>query len=323
MEPSGMTDPRTHRRAPVPVDAAADVTDVFDAQRARLLSLAYRMLGSRAEAEDIVQDAWLKWHAADIAGETAKLREPAAWLTTIVTRLSIDRLRALKTERAAREHGWLPDPWIDAVVPSVEDGVLDGAQLSYGLMLLLERLSPDERAAFLLREAFDCDYATIGAALGKQIDHCRQLLHRAKARLAREGASEQQSKPADSLRQRHIVDALRDAIAAQDRESLLAVLDGARVVGDTPEPVLASVLASAGAHVETVSMGAQAAVALMADGDVRALCVPVIDASDRLTLYVVTRPSALAAMNLVFGRIAILELLGRISREARCLAATA
>ena len=275
--------------------------DLFDAQRGRLLSLAYRMLGSRAEAEDVVQDAWLKWHAADIAS----LRQPAAWLTTIVTRLSIDRLRVLQTERAARQSGWLPDPWVDALAPSAEDSVLNGAQLSYGLMLLLERLSPDERAAFVLREAFEYDYATIGAAIGKPPVHCRQLIHRAKARLARIGAP---PTPADPARQRRVVDQLRAAINAQDHAAVLEVLNSARVVADAPEPILASAQAEA----EAVSMGADTAVALVADGNITALWVPWFDAEGRLTLHVVTRAAALASANRVFGRAAILRLLARI-----------
>lgn len=279
--------------------------DFFDAQRSRLLSLAYRMLGSRAEAEDVVQDAWLKWHGADIA----VLRQPAAWLTTVVTRLSIDRLRVLQTERAARQDGWLPDPWIDAPVPSAEDSVLDGAQLSYGLMLLLERLSPDERAAFLLREAFEYDYATIGAAIGKPPVHCRQLVHRAKARLARIGAP---PKPADPARQRRVVDQLRAAINAQDHAAVLDALNGARIIRDMPEPVLAS----AESEAEAVSIGADAAVALVTDGRITALWVPWFDARGRLTWHIVMRAAALASANRILGRAAILRLLAHISRRS-------
>lgn len=290
-----MTEPQNDRRAPVS-------SEPFEAQRGRLLSLAYRMLGCRAEAEDIVQDAWLRWNASD----TASLRQPAAWLTTVVTRLSIDRLRLLQTERAARQNGWLPDPCIEVFAPSAEELMLDGAQLSYGLMLLLERLSPNERAAFLLREAFDCDYAAIGAAIGKPAVHCRQLVHRAKARLARAGAPQE---PTDPAQQRRVVDQLRAAIDAQDHAVLLEVLNGARVIGDTPEPVLAS------AHAESVSLGPDAGVALVVDGDIAALLVPWLDARRRLTLYVVTRASALAAANAALGRAAIVRLLARIAQH--------
>jgi RNA polymerase sigma factor (sigma-70 family) len=285
-----MTDPRT---------------DCFDAQRARLLSIAYRMLGSRAEAEDVVQDAWLKWHAADIAD----MRQPAAWLTTVVTRLSIDRLRAARTERAARQNGWLPDPWIDMTVPSAEQHALDGAQLSYGLMLLLERLSPDERAAFLLREAFDCDYATISESIGKPAVHCRQLVHRAKTRLARAGAP---VKPADAIHQRRVVEQLRAAIDAQDQQALLDVLDHAHVISDTPEPVFLSTQTEA----VSMRMGADNAVALMSHGNVTALCVPCFDVRGELTMYVIAQARTLASVNRMVGRAAILRLLSPIFNRA-------
>ncbi|WP_246793959.1 sigma-70 family RNA polymerase sigma factor [Burkholderia perseverans] len=277
--------------------------DFFVLQRRRLLSIAYRMLGSHAEAEDVVQDAWLRWQA----GATAALREPAAWLTTVVTRLSIDRLRALRTERDARRDGWLPEPWLAPVAPSVEDLVLDGAQLSYGLMLLLERLSPDERAAFLLREAFDCDYAAIGAALERSEAHCRQLVHRARGRLARAGQAMQ---PADLARRRQEVERLRAAIEAQDQAAVLDALAGMRRVGDTSEPVRAS------ARGEPVALGADAGFAWMVDGEVTALWVPCLDADGRPTLRVVTQAAALAAANRAVGRRAVAALLARLFRGA-------
>jgi RNA polymerase sigma factor (sigma-70 family) len=284
--------PRREWRAPVTLK-------FFNAQRRRLVSLAYRMLGSRAEAEDVVQDAWLKWHTSD----SAALREPAAWLTTVVTRLSIDRLREIQTERAACESGSLPELWTDAVVPSVEHQVLDGAQLSYGLMLLMDKLSPDERAAFLLREAFDCDYATIGEAIGKQTDHCRQLIRRAKTRLARAGAP---LKLADAVAQRHIVGRLRDAIAAQDHAALLDLLDGAQVIGDTSEPALAV------AHAEAASIGADAALVFFEDGDIAELWVPCYNARGDLAFYVVKQKDTLAVVNRVYGRAAIARMLARV-----------
>lgn len=295
-----MTDSR-HDFQPDP--RADALPDFFVHQRRRLLSIAYRMLGSHAEAEDVVQDAWLRWQA----GATAALREPAAWLTTVVTRLSIDRLRALRTEREARRDGWLPEPWLEPVAPSVEDLVLDGAQLSYGLMLLLERLSPDERAAFLLREAFDCDYAAIGATLERSEAHCRQLVHRARGRLARAGQALQ---PADLARRRHEVERLRAAIVAQDQAAVLDALAGVRRVGDTSEPVHAS------ARGEPVALGADAGFAWMVDGEVTALWVPCLDADGQPTLRVVTQAAALAAANRAVGRRAVAALLARLFRGA-------
>ncbi|MGG1944731.1 sigma-70 family RNA polymerase sigma factor [Trinickia sp. NRRL B-1857] len=155
-------------------------TSGFEAARARLISIAYRMLGSRAEAEDVVQDAWLKWHAA----AAHELRTPLAWLTTVTTRLAIDRIRRLQSEQTARANDWLMQPWLDEWVPSAEDEAMRAASVSEAVALLLERLSPDERAAFVLHEAFDYDYAQIAEVVGKTAAHCRQLAHRARQRLA-------------------------------------------------------------------------------------------------------------------------------------------
>jgi len=158
-----------------------DKASSFGAVRARLIALAYRMLGSRAEAEDIVQDVWLKWHLAD----TREVQTPAAWLTTLTTRTAIDRLRNVQRERESQATGWLPEPWLDEFAPSAEELALRAAEMSYGVMLLLERLKPDERAAFVLHEAFDCDYAEIGRILERSATSCRQIVHRARARLQR------------------------------------------------------------------------------------------------------------------------------------------
>jgi RNA polymerase sigma-70 factor (ECF subfamily) len=194
----------------------------FEAARARLLALAYRMLGSRAEAEDVVQDVWLKWHLTDAEA----VQTPAAWLTTITTRTAIDRLRHAQRERASQATGWLPEPWLDEVAPSAEELALRAADMSYGVMLLLERLKPDERAAFVLHEAFDCDYAEIASILERTPAACRQIVHRARTRLRRAGAPLKRPDPAVHGR---LVERLRVALEAQDRAGLL------RLFSDVPE----------------------------------------------------------------------------------------
>ncbi|MEX3763649.1 sigma-70 family RNA polymerase sigma factor [Paraburkholderia phenoliruptrix] len=205
-----------------------DKASSFGAVRARLLALAYRMLGSRAEAEDIVQDVWLKWHLAD----THEVQTPAAWLTTLTTRTAIDRLRNVQRERDSQATGWLPEPWLDEVAPSAEELALRAAEMSYGVMLLLDRLKPDERAAFVLHEAFDCDYAEIGKILERAPASCRQIVHRARARLQRAGAPLQRRDPEAHAR---IVERLRNALQAQDRASLLELFsDAPEVVTDQP-----------------------------------------------------------------------------------------
>lgn len=219
-------------------ESAIDKSSAFEAARARLVALAYRMLGSRAEAEDVVQDAWLKWHLAD----TREVRTPAAWLTTITARLAIDRLRHLQRERSARAAGWMPEPWLDETAPSAEELALRSAQMSYGLMLLLERLKPDERAAFVLHEAFDCDYAEIAKILERTPAGCRQIVHRAKTRLQRDGAPLRRPEP---VQHAQLVERLRTALETQDRAGLLRLFsDAPEIVSDASfrasEPVVAA-----------------------------------------------------------------------------------
>lgn len=131
-------------------------TDVFEAQRPRLLRLAYRMLGSHTEAEDIVQDAWLRWHRSDRAAVT----EPAAWLTRIVSRLCLDAMKSARARRETYPGTWLPEPLIE---PADEEMRADNITLT--LMVALERLSPLERAAFLLHDVFDQPLDDVAATL--------------------------------------------------------------------------------------------------------------------------------------------------------------
>jgi RNA polymerase sigma-70 factor, ECF subfamily len=150
----------------------ADLTSAFEAQRPRLRRLAYRMLGSVSEAEDAVQDAWLRWaRAAD------GVQDPAAWLVRATTRLCIDRLRAAKAERAAYRGPWLPEPLIE---PLAEDPLERAEDVSVAFLLALERLSPLERAVFLLHDVFDQDYAQVAAALDRSEPAVRQLASRAR-----------------------------------------------------------------------------------------------------------------------------------------------
>ena len=151
-------------------------TDTFTRLRPRLHGIAYRMLGTAAEAEDVVQDAWLRWHGTD----AASLDSAEAWLVTVTTRLAIDRLRAAKAQRAHYPGFWLPEP-------QMEDGpdrLLETAhEVSVAFLAVLERLAPEARAAFLLREVFDMDYGDLARTLGKTEAATRQIVHRAKAQV--------------------------------------------------------------------------------------------------------------------------------------------
>ena len=161
---------------------------VFQAQRPRLTRLAYRMLGSLAEAEDVAQDAWLRWRrvTAEGAGGDREgveegggpIADPAAWLVRVTTRLCLDRLRAARAAREAYRGPWLPEP----LVEDMADDPLERAEdVSVAFLLALQRLSPLERAVFLLRDVFEEDYAAVAVALGRSEPACRQLAARARA----------------------------------------------------------------------------------------------------------------------------------------------
>ncbi|TDN68638.1 sigma-70 family RNA polymerase sigma factor [Paraburkholderia sp. BL10I2N1] len=293
-----------------------DKSAAFAASRAKLLSLAYRMLGSRAEAEDVVQDAWLKWHLAD----ASDVRAPAGWLTTITTRLAIDRLRHLQMERASRAGGWLPEPWLDDVAPSAEEVALRSVDMSYGLLLLLERLTPDERAAFVLHEAFDCDYAEIAQIIDKSVANCRQIVHRAKARLRRAG---DEPRPAvDPAAHAKVVERLRAAIEAQDRAQLMRLFSVEPVVlTDADVADTGAVIASARwvdqvvsraappVAAEAVSINGATGIALLHEGEITELLDVTIEDGRIVRLCIVSSAANLDAANRDFGARAVVRLL--------------
>jgi RNA polymerase sigma-70 factor (ECF subfamily) len=165
----------TARRKTVPVESAR----IFESHRAKLFGLAYRMLGVRADAEDVLQDAYLRWQDVD----PCEIRSSEAWLTTSVTRLSIDRLRKLKTERETYFGPWLPEPLAEQDLSTPELAAELQDDVSIAFLTLLEALAPEERAAFVLHDVLDDDYADIAEALGKSEAACRQLVHRARERV--------------------------------------------------------------------------------------------------------------------------------------------
>lgn len=219
---------------PVPVSP-----DPFTALRPRLFGIAYRMLGVRADAEDVLQDAWLRWSRTD----PAALQSAEAWLVTVVTRLSIDRLRALKAEREAYVGWWLPEPLVEPLDERTPETVAELAgELSVAFLYVLERLGPEERAAFLLRQVFDYDYPDIAAQLGKSEAACRQMVHRASERVQQartrfevpHGAHQQ-------LLQRFIAAAQsgeRRAIEALLSQDAMLIGDGGGKVQSFPHPLV-------------------------------------------------------------------------------------
>ncbi len=151
--------------------------DQFAAERARLMGLAYRMTGSLAEAEDVVQDTWVRWSRVD----HRTIDNPAAWLTTVATRLSLDRLKAMDRRRADYVGEWLPEPVAIGRGPEEAAEVADS--LTLGFLVLLDRLTPLERAVFLLADVFSEPYRDIGATVGRSPDACRQIASRARHKL--------------------------------------------------------------------------------------------------------------------------------------------
>ncbi len=151
----------------------------FEAQRSRLQRIAYRMLGTRRDAEDVVQEAWLRFSRVDLS----EVREPEAFLVRTVTRLAIDALRAAKVRRADYVGPWLPEPVVGPAAPAPDEMVALGEELSLAFLLLLERLTPHERAVFLLRQGFDLAFAEIAEVVGKSEAACRQLDRRARLKL--------------------------------------------------------------------------------------------------------------------------------------------
>jgi RNA polymerase sigma-70 factor (ECF subfamily) len=154
--------------------------EVFNTDRPLLFSIAYRMLGSASDAEDVLQDAWLRYRSAD---QTA-IRSPKAFATTIVTRLCLDRLKSARVARETYVGPWLPEPVLTSEVERPDDVLQRSESVTLAFLVVLETLSPEERAVFLLKEIFEYAHSEIAEMLGLTLDNSRQLLHRANARLA-------------------------------------------------------------------------------------------------------------------------------------------
>lgn len=220
-------------------------TDTFQTHRPRLFALAYRLLGSRSDAEDVVQDAWLRWQGADIAS----IRDPEGWLVTATTRLGLERLRARRNARIDYVGPWLPEPLEIALDP---DPLHDPAQrharadeVSMAFLALLEQLGPDERAAFLLKDVFDYDYPDIAPLLDHSPANCRQLVHRARQRL-------QAGKPRFAVSEgqhRDLLTRFMDASQRGDQAAILSLLHAnAEMVSDGGGRVTAAIRPLLGAE---------------------------------------------------------------------------
>ncbi|WP_067857326.1 sigma-70 family RNA polymerase sigma factor [Nocardia shimofusensis] len=198
----------------------------FEASRHRLASLAYRLLGSAADAEDTVQDAFLRWQAAD----REYIEVPEAWLTKIVTHLSLDRLRSAKARRERAVGAWMPEPLLDGdPMLGPADTVEQRESVTLAVLTLMERLSPMERAVYVLREAFAYSHGEIAEILGITESGSQQHLHRARRRIA----AARNDTVIDHVSARGIVAAFVEAAASGRTERLVALLtDDATGISD-------------------------------------------------------------------------------------------
>ncbi len=212
-------------------------TEDFERHRSLLFSIAYRMLGSVTDAEDIVQEAYLRWQEAP---ET-EVRSPKSYLSAVVTRLSIDRLRSAQAQREEYVGPWLPEPLVSERDEDAGGTTELDEPLSMAFMVLLESLNPVERAVFLLREVFDHDYEEISRIVGKSEDNCRQIAHRARqSAAARRPRFERSPEQEERLTERFV-----EACVSGNMEGLLGLLseddtlwsDGGGKVAAAPYPI--------------------------------------------------------------------------------------
>jgi len=289
---------------------ADTATPLFEEHRPVLMGIAYRMLGRAADAEDVVQDAWLRWSAAD----RTDVREPRGFLVRITTRLALDRLRRIKARGETYVGPWLPEPYVtdfgDTVPDTAERAVLADS-VSLAVLVVMETLSPLERAVFVLREAFGYPYADIAAML----DRGEAAVRRLAARARRHVDERRPRYDVDPARRRDLTERFLDAAAGGDLAGLMELLaPDVRLVGDSGGKARAPLRVLDGADhvgrffvgvagkglpdvsVRTVELNGGPAVLVLSGG--KPDTVVQIDADgDRIrTVYVVRNPDKLAAL---------------------------
>lgn len=212
--------------------------NIFTSERPMLFSIAYRMLGSASDAEDVLQDAWLRYRGVD----SSTIRSPKALATTIVTRLCLDRLKSAQRTREEYVGPWLPEPVLTSEVTGPEVMLQRAESVMLAFLVLLEKLSPEERAVFLLKDIFEHDHSEIAQVLGTTAENSRQLLHRAKGRLAKR----QPRLTGTASSRRKVAERFAQAFASGDGPELTALLaadvgmwsDGGGKVSAARRPVI-------------------------------------------------------------------------------------
>lgn len=214
--------------------ASSDPASMFESQRGRLIGLAYRMTGSRSEAEDIVQEAWIRWASLD----PDTVDDPPAFLFRVVSRLCLDHARSARVRRERYVGEWLPEPVMDAEALSAQSRLERADDITFALLLVLDRLSPAERAAFLLHDVFDVPFDEIARSLDRTPAACRQLASR--GRRAVQSAAAPAPLPAPD-RVEPLVDAFLAAAREGDVEGLTSYFtDDAVALSDGGGKVLAA-----------------------------------------------------------------------------------
>lgn len=214
----------------------------FNQHRQLLFGIAYRMLGRVTEAEDMVQETWLRWQRQD----PAEVKTPRAWLVSTLTRLCIDHLRSARHKREEYYGVWLPEPLVHSSARPPDEAAALADSLTMAFMLMLETLAPVERAVYLLREVFDYEYSEIAAIVGKSAANCRQIVSRARAQVARAGDAETGREPPPTEQARRAVEAFLAAANTGKVGDLVALLtadatlytDGGGLVASAGRPIL-------------------------------------------------------------------------------------
>jgi RNA polymerase sigma-70 factor (ECF subfamily) len=197
---------------------STSISRVMDDHRGHLFGIAYRMLGSAADADDALQETFLRWHTAVDRG--TRIESDRAWLTTAITRICLDQLRSARVKRETYVGPWLPEPLVEGAAPDVAESAVLAESLSTAFLLLLERLSPKERAVFLLHDVFNYDFATIAGIIGESEVNCRQIARRARGHVT----EDRPRFPTPPERQQELLDQFVAAYTDGDLPGLINIL---------------------------------------------------------------------------------------------------
>jgi RNA polymerase sigma-70 factor, ECF subfamily len=286
--------------------SASDATDVFVAHRNLLFTVAYEMLGSAADAEDVLQETWLRWVDVD----RSEVRDERAYLVRIATRLALNRMRTNARRREAYVGPWLPEPLLTA--PDVAEDVELADSVSLAMLTLLETLGPTERAVFVLREVFDFGYDEIAAAVDKTPAAVRQIAHRARTHVA----ERQPRSPATRSERERVMQTFLSAAATGDIQSLMDVLapdvvlvtDGGGFKKAALRPILGrdkvlrfltAVTEGIDAVADVVVVNGAPALRLVVGGELDTVASMVVEDGLVTGLYLVRNPAKLARLDAV------------------------